>query len=120
MAEETERYKLIARTATKAAQSLRRIWAIRGGLISGGEIGLVLTEVYYSSNPWVTAQFVTERLAGAYSYDTIRRRLEDLVDISRAEVVEMGGRKLFRASADAAGATIRVLQIAHDALSDPA
>lgn len=115
---ESKRYQLIARTAATAAQNIRRIWSFREGVASGSEVGLILTEVYFTANPWVTAQYVTDRLAGAYSSDTIRRRLEDLVDAGSVEVIENGGRKLYRSAKGSAEETIAVLKEAYEALCD--
>lgn len=113
-----KRRHLIARTAATATSALRRIWVTRGGLVSAVEVGLILTEVYFSPNPWVSAQYVTDRLHGVYSSDTIRRRLEDMVDQGSVEVIELGGRKLYRSREQAAEATIEVVSEAYKTLCD--
>lgn len=115
---DNRRRQLIARTAAQAALALRRIWVTRGGLVSGVEVGLVLTEVHFTPNPWVSAQYVTDRLTGIYSPDTVRRRLEDMVDHGSVEVVEHGGRKLYRSREQAAEATIGVVTEAYRTLCD--
>lgn len=107
---------LIARETVTAMLALRRLWTATTGHASGAEVGVILTEVYFTSNPWVTAQYVTGRLAGAYSDDTIRRRLEELVDRSSVEVVEAGGRKLYRACSGSALATVAILKEACGAI----
>jgi len=103
---ERKRNQLIARTAATITIALRRVWAPQGGNASGVEVGVILTEVFYTANPWVTAQYVTDRLAGVYSTDTVRRRLEEMVDAQTVELIETGGRKLYRAGPGAAGATV--------------
>lgn len=102
---ERKDFQLLARTAATTQMALRRIW-VNNGAATGVEIGVMLTEVFYTANPWVTAQYLAGRLGGAYSDDTIRRRLEEMVDDGRVEVVEAGGRKLYRARENEAQATV--------------
>lgn len=103
---ERKRNQLLARSAASTAMRLRRVWTPNGGNANGIEVGLILTEVFYTANPWASANYVAERLGFAYSTDTIRRRLEQMVYEERVEVVEVGGRKLYRACPSAAQATI--------------
>jgi hypothetical protein len=107
---ERKHNQLLARAAVTVSSALRRVWVPDGGQTASSEIGLVLTEVFYTANPWVTVGYVTERLGGIYSDDTTRRRLEELVDTEKVEVVEAGGRKLYRACPAAAKAVMQVLE----------
>jgi hypothetical protein len=106
---ERERNHRAARDKLLATQALRRVWVRAGGHACSLEIGMALSEVFYTANPWTNPQYVCERLGHAYSADTIRRRLEEMVDTGRAEVIEVGGRKLYRACLDAAERTMDVI-----------
>jgi hypothetical protein len=104
----------LARNARILVGSIRRLW---GGATEAG-IGLVLTEVYYSNNPWVTVSFITSQLTRA-SDDTVRRRLEELIDAGLAEFIEPDGRKLYKATEKAADGTTILIEDAF-AKSNPA
>lgn len=101
--------ELLARAAATRAQALRRIWVRDGGNSLAADIGLVATEAFYSANPWLNATYVVERLSGAYSLDTIRRRLEQMADRNTLDVYVVGGRKLYKARQESVEATIRAL-----------
>ncbi|VWX46636.1 hypothetical protein NOVOSPHI9U_10176 [Novosphingobium sp. 9U] len=106
---ERERCHRAAREKLAATQALRRVWVGAAGHACRLEIGIALAEVFYTSNPWTNVQYIADRLCGAYSTDTIRRRLEEMVDANCTEVIEVGGRKLYRACLDAAEGTIAVI-----------
>lgn len=71
-------------------------------------IGMILLEVHHTRNPWVTVRYVQGRLISS-SVDTVRRRLEVLVDRGLAEFIENDGRRIYRVTDKAAEASMRCI-----------
>lgn len=91
----------LASKAVDAALQLLRTW--------GGGIGLVLVEAHYSGDPWISAIQASKRLGGTISDDTARRRLDELVNVGRAEVQIVDSRKVYRCKPELAEQTIELL-----------
>jgi Fe2+ or Zn2+ uptake regulation protein len=72
-------------------------------------LGLALCEVYYTRNPWVTAQYLAQR-HGHISVDTVRRRLEELTEAGLVEFIEPDSRRLYKATTEAADRTIKLVE----------
>lgn len=109
------------RMAHKTAELVASIYAIwmpdmgsAGGTVP---IGCILTEAFYSANQWVSASYVQGRFP-AVSEDTVRRRLERMVDAGKAEVMEVGGRKAYRANRACAERTFSLLDAEFTAAVD--
>src|SRR3546814_479681 len=91
----------IAKQAVDAYIRYDRMW--------GSPIGLCLVEAFYSEPPDVTASMIAERLG--MSDDTARRRLDALVNIGRALVVDCPLRGVcYQANAKYAEETINILR----------
>lgn len=100
----------LARNYLTAVGRLVDIWMDKDSSAAGHTyIGTILTEAFYSSNPWVSPQYIFSRM-GVYSVDTIRRRLEEMVDYGVVEVAEIDTKKVYRALPGAAETTVAALQ----------
>lgn len=100
----------IARSFLQTVTNLVDIWMDKSSSTAAHTyIGVILTEAFYTPNPWVSAQYIMSRM-GRYSIDTIRRRLEEMVDHGVAEVTEIDTKKVYRATPEAAEATVKVYE----------
>lgn len=107
---DTQKQK-IARDYLSVILSLVDIWMDKGSSGAGHVyIGTILTEAFYTTNPWVSPQYIFNRLK-VYSIDTIRRRLEEMVDYGVVDVVEIDTKKVYRARPGPAEATIRAYEL---------
>ena len=100
------RSRQIARAYARVTSRLVDIWMDKTSSAAGHVyIGIILTEAFFSPNPWVSPQFIYSQM-GIYSVDTIRRRLEEMVDYGAVEVMEIDTKKVYRAVPTAANASI--------------
>lgn len=101
----------IVRDYLSAVSSVVNVWTnpTDPGSLKETYIGLVLAEAYYTTNQWVSAQYIVSRV-GCLSIDTARRTLEDMIDQGLVEFTELDGRKrVYRATVKTAEATVRAL-----------
>lgn len=78
----------IVASAHDCAGNLAKVWGNHG-------LGLALVARFFGDDPWITAM---ELAAGsAESEDTIRRRLDQLVEIGRVRVGKRGRTTVFKA-----------------------
>lgn len=107
-------YRKLAGAYKKALLRLVDVWMDKSSSAAGHVyIGVILTEAYYSRHPWMSVQAIFKEL-GIYSTDTIRRRLEEMVDYGVVEFTEIDTKKVYRAVPKAAEATCK----AYTALSE--
>lgn len=100
-----KRKQVMARQMAGFVGDLIEIWFKNAKATAIVPIGIVLTELSYTRNPWASVQYLAKRIPLA-SADTIRRRLEELVDDGLVESIEVDAKKLYRATPEAAEATM--------------
>lgn len=95
-----EKQALVEQTA-EARAKFDKMWGHPG-------LGFALVHAFFDDNPWLTAKDLEDRTE--LSEDTVRRKLEELVNVGRAKVKRRGRTSYYKAHRDYAEESLNIIK----------